>query len=60
MGSDLGLSHILLKNKRPGRVILCFNFSIILFITPKLKIYIDIKQFIKVYPVASFIWAKNI
>lgn len=40
----------------------CFKFSIILFITPKLKIYvgINIKQFVKEYPVASFIWGKSV
>lgn len=35
--------------------VMCFKFSIILFITPQLKIYVYVKQFIEVYPVASFI-----
>lgn len=40
--------------------VMCFKFSIILFLAPKLKIYAPIKQVIKVYPVASFIWAKSV
>lgn len=48
------------EEQQTWQKVMCFKFSVVLFITPKLKIYVGIKQFVKEYPVASFIWGKSI